>query len=79
MIGPSLGQDNIRKGGMAVLLGLLAVLLCAALYYHLFGLIAEARRRVGSAAPRHPSRVDRIGATSDTSWTLDSAPAYGTQ
>ncbi len=41
VIGPSLGQDNINKGAMAVLLGLLAVLICAALYYHLFGLIAD--------------------------------------
>ncbi|MBS0485967.1 MAG: protein translocase subunit SecD [Proteobacteria bacterium] len=41
VIGPSLGQDNIRKGGMAVILGLLAVLIAAALYYHLFGLIAD--------------------------------------
>ena len=41
VIGPSLGQDNIEKGGMAVLLGLLAVLVAAALYYHLFGLIAD--------------------------------------
>ena len=41
VIGPSLGQDNINRGAMAVLLGLLAVLICAALYYHLFGLIAD--------------------------------------
>jgi preprotein translocase subunit SecD len=41
VIGPSLGQDNIDKGAMAVLLGLVAVLICAALYYHLFGLIAD--------------------------------------
>ncbi|MBS0569083.1 MAG: protein translocase subunit SecD [Proteobacteria bacterium] len=41
VIGPSLGQDNIRKGGEAVLLGLIAVLIAAALYYHLFGLIAD--------------------------------------
>ena len=41
VIGPSLGQDNIEKGGRAVLLGLLAVLIAAALYYHLFGLIAD--------------------------------------
>ncbi|MGA9422922.1 MAG: protein translocase subunit SecD [Rhodanobacteraceae bacterium] len=41
VIGPSLGQDNIEKGIKAVLLGLVSVLLCAALYYHLFGLIAD--------------------------------------
>jgi preprotein translocase subunit SecD len=41
VIGPSLGQDNIRKGFRAVLIGLLAVLVAAALYYHVFGLIAD--------------------------------------
>ncbi|MGA8277319.1 MAG: protein translocase subunit SecD [Rhodanobacteraceae bacterium] len=41
VIGPSLGQDNIEKGIKAVLLGLASVLLCAAFYYHLFGLIAD--------------------------------------
>jgi preprotein translocase subunit SecD len=41
VIGPSLGQDNINKGVRAVILGLLTVLLCAAVYYHLFGLIAD--------------------------------------
>ena len=41
VIGPSLGQDNINKGVKAVIIGLLAVLACAAVYYHLFGLIAD--------------------------------------
>ena len=41
VIGPSLGQDNIAKGVKAVILGLALVLICAALYYHLFGLIAD--------------------------------------
>ena len=41
VIGPSLGQDNIAKGVKAVILGLVLVLICAALYYHLFGLIAD--------------------------------------
>lgn len=41
VIGPSLGQDNINKGEKAVVLGLLSVLILAALYYHLFGLIAD--------------------------------------
>ncbi|MEO8802490.1 MAG: protein translocase subunit SecD [Rudaea sp.] len=41
VIGPSLGQDNIDKGMKAVVIGLIAVLICAALYYHLFGLIAD--------------------------------------
>ena len=41
VIGPSLGQDNIVKGITAVVMGLLAVLIAAALYYHLFGVIAD--------------------------------------
>ncbi len=41
VIGPSLGQDNIQKGERAVMLGLILVLICAALYYHVFGLIAD--------------------------------------
>jgi len=41
VIGPSLGQDNIDKGLKAVLLGLSLVLLAAALYYKLFGLVAD--------------------------------------
>jgi len=41
VIGASLGQDNINKGFKAVLLGLLAVLIAAAIYYKLFGLIAD--------------------------------------
>ena len=41
VIGPSLGQDNIEKGLKAVLLGLGLVLLAAAIYYKLFGLVAD--------------------------------------
>ncbi|QAU22746.1 protein translocase subunit SecD [Dyella sp. M7H15-1] len=41
VIGPSLGQDNIAKGLKAVLLGLSLVLLAAAIYYKLFGLVAD--------------------------------------
>jgi preprotein translocase subunit SecD len=41
VIGPSLGADNIAKGVRAVILGLIAVLICAAIYYHVFGLIAD--------------------------------------
>jgi preprotein translocase subunit SecD len=41
VIGPSLGQDNIRKGRNAVILGLVLVLLAAAFYYRLFGLVAD--------------------------------------
>lgn len=41
VIGPSLGQDNIRKGERAVLLGLVLVLLAAAIYYRLFGIVAD--------------------------------------
>jgi len=41
VIGPSLGQDNIQKGLRAVTLGLALVLLAAAIYYKLFGLVAD--------------------------------------
>ena len=41
VIGPSLGQDNIQKGERAVLLGLVLVLAAAAVYYKLFGLVAD--------------------------------------
>ena len=41
VIGPSLGQDNIDKGLKAVLLGLALVLVAAAIYYKLFGLVAD--------------------------------------
>ncbi len=41
VIGPSLGKDNIQKGVSAVLLGLAAVLVFMALYYFVFGLIAD--------------------------------------
>ncbi len=41
VIGPSLGQENIRKGLQAVGIGLGLVLLAAAFYYKLFGLVAD--------------------------------------
>jgi preprotein translocase subunit SecD len=41
VIGPSLGQDNIERGLKAVLLGLGLVLVAAAIYYKLFGLVAD--------------------------------------
>ncbi len=41
VIGASLGQDNINKGFKAVMLGLALVLLAAAVYYKLFGLVAD--------------------------------------
>jgi preprotein translocase subunit SecD len=41
VIGASLGQDNIDKGFKAVIIGLIAVLFAAAIYYKLFGLIAD--------------------------------------
>ncbi len=40
-IGPSLGQDNIDRGFMAVLIGILAVVLYMAAYYKVFGIIAD--------------------------------------
>ena len=41
-IGPSLGQDNIDKGVNALLIGMGAVFLFMVLYYHAFGLVADA-------------------------------------
>jgi preprotein translocase subunit SecD len=41
VIGASLGADNIKQGENAVLLGLGVVLLAAAIYYKLFGLVAD--------------------------------------
>jgi preprotein translocase subunit SecD len=41
VIGPSLGQENIKKGFDSVMLGLLLVLIAAAVYYKLFGLVAD--------------------------------------
>jgi preprotein translocase subunit SecD len=40
-IGPSLGQDNIDKGRNAMVFGMLAAFLFMAIYYKLFGLIAD--------------------------------------
>ncbi len=40
-IGPSLGQDNIERGRAAVLTGFLLVVLFMALYYRVFGLVAD--------------------------------------
>ena len=40
-IGPSLGQDNIDKGRAAVFLGFLLVVVFMALYYRVFGLVAD--------------------------------------
>lgn len=41
-IGPSMGEANIRLGLMSVIIGFLAVVVFMALYYRLFGLIADA-------------------------------------
>ena len=40
-IGPSLGQDNIDRGRLAVVVGLIAVMLFMILYYRAFGVIAN--------------------------------------
>lgn len=40
-IGPSLGQDNINKGREAVIVGFLLVVAFMAVYYRVFGLIAD--------------------------------------
>ncbi len=41
VIGPSLGQSNIDRGLLSVLLGLGFVLIAAGIYYKLFGLVAD--------------------------------------
>ncbi|MDQ7997458.1 MAG: protein translocase subunit SecD [Luteibacter sp.] len=41
VIGPSLGADNIDRGFKAVMLGLGLVLIAAAIYYKLFGIVAD--------------------------------------
>lgn len=40
-VGPSLGQDNIEKGFQSVLIGFSLVLVFMAVYYRVFGLIAD--------------------------------------
>jgi preprotein translocase subunit SecD len=40
-IGPSLGQDNIDQGMVSVAVGLLAVMVVMAVYYKVFGLVAN--------------------------------------
>ncbi|NBC49030.1 MAG: protein translocase subunit SecD [Gammaproteobacteria bacterium] len=40
-IGPSLGQDNIDQGFSSVLIGLALVVIFMALYYRVFGLVAD--------------------------------------
>lgn len=41
-IGPSLGQDNIDKGIRALVIGMAAVFVFMVIYYHAFGLVADA-------------------------------------
>ncbi len=40
-VGPSLGKDNIQKGFLSVIVGFVAVLIFMAVYYSLFGVIAD--------------------------------------
>jgi preprotein translocase subunit SecD len=40
-VGPSLGKDNIRQGFNSVMIGFLAVLVFMAIYYRVFGLVAD--------------------------------------
>ncbi len=40
-IGPSLGQDNIDRGFQAITIGFLAVIVFMAIYYRVFGLVAN--------------------------------------
>ena len=40
-VGPSLGKDNIAQGFKSVMIGFIAVLVFMALYYRVFGLVAD--------------------------------------
>lgn len=40
-VGPSLGKDNIEQGFKSVVIGFLAVLVFMAIYYRVFGLVAD--------------------------------------
>jgi preprotein translocase subunit SecD len=40
-VGPSLGKDNIKQGFNSVVIGFIAVLVFMALYYRVFGLVAD--------------------------------------
>jgi len=40
-IGPSLGQDNIAQGFMSVVIGMALVMIFMAVYYKIFGLVAD--------------------------------------
>jgi preprotein translocase subunit SecD len=40
-VGPSLGQENIDKGFMSVVIGFIVVLIFMAVYYRAFGLVAD--------------------------------------
>lgn len=40
-IGPSLGQDNINQGFLSVVIGLALVIVFMAIYYRVFGLVAD--------------------------------------
>ncbi len=42
VIGPSLGQDNINKGTDALIIGMAGVFIFMAIYYRVFGLVADA-------------------------------------
>jgi len=41
IVGPSLGQDSVRKGGMASLLGFILIIIFMVVYYRYCGLIAN--------------------------------------
>ncbi len=40
-IGPSLGQDNINQGFLSVMIGMALVMIFMAVYYRVFGLVAD--------------------------------------
>jgi len=42
LIGPTLGQDSVRRGALAALVGIILVVVFMALYYQVAGLVADA-------------------------------------
>ncbi|HEX7418134.1 MAG TPA: protein translocase subunit SecD, partial [Steroidobacteraceae bacterium] len=42
VVGPSLGQENINRGVLALIVGMLAIFVFMVFYYRLFGLVANA-------------------------------------
>ena len=57
-VGASLGDELIRKGSLAALVGLALVVLFMAIYYKVAGLIADVALMLNGAA--HPGRAGAL-------------------